>query len=98
MDIVYIRNLKIPCTIGVWDWERRMKQTVIIDLEMATDVRPAAKTDRLDGRGPAVTAAVLLGVRHARRLAPGAQIIVRTRIVREIDSTTRLTTKQWPNA
>ena len=48
MDIVYIRDLKIPCTIGVWEWERRIKQTVIIDLEMATDVRPAAKSDRLD--------------------------------------------------
>lgn len=48
MDIVYIRELKIPCTIGVWEWERRIKQTVIIDLEMATDVRPAAKSDRLD--------------------------------------------------
>lgn len=48
MDIVYIRDLKIPCTIGVWEWERRIKQTVIIDLEMAADVRPAAKSDRLD--------------------------------------------------
>jgi dihydroneopterin aldolase len=48
MDIVYIRDLKIPCIIGVWEWERRIKQTVIIDLEMATDVRPAAKSDHLD--------------------------------------------------
>ena len=48
MDIVYIRELKIPCTIGVWEWERRIKQTVIVDLEMATDVRPAAKSDHLD--------------------------------------------------
>ncbi|MEE9597510.1 MAG: dihydroneopterin aldolase, partial [Acidiferrobacterales bacterium] len=48
MDIVYIRDLKIPCTIGVLEWERRIKQTVIVDLEMATDVRPAAKSDRLD--------------------------------------------------
>jgi dihydroneopterin aldolase len=48
MDIVYIHDLKIPCTIGVWEWERRIKQTVIVDLEMATDVRPAAKSDRLD--------------------------------------------------
>jgi dihydroneopterin aldolase len=48
MDIVYIRDLKIPCTIGVWEWERRIKQTVIIDLEMAADVRSAARSDHLD--------------------------------------------------
>ncbi|GMQ90676.1 MAG: dihydroneopterin aldolase [Gammaproteobacteria bacterium] len=48
MDIVYLRELKIPCTIGVWDWERRIKQIVVIDLDMATDVRAAARTDRLE--------------------------------------------------
>lgn len=48
MDIVYLRELKVPCTIGVWEWERRIKQIVAIDLEIATDVRPAAASDRLD--------------------------------------------------
>jgi dihydroneopterin aldolase len=48
MDIVYLRELKIPCTIGVWDWERRIKQIVVIDLDMATDVSAAARTDRLE--------------------------------------------------
>ena len=48
MDIVYLRDLKIPCTIGVWEWERRIKQTVIIDLDMATDVKAAARRDLLE--------------------------------------------------
>lgn len=48
MDIVYIRDLEIPCTIGVWEWERRVKQTITINLEMATDVRAAAGSDRLE--------------------------------------------------
>lgn len=48
MDIVYLRELKVPCTIGVWEWERRIKQVVAIDLEIATDVRPAAASDRLE--------------------------------------------------
>ena len=37
MDIVYIRDLKIETVIGIFDWERRIRQTVSIDLEMATD-------------------------------------------------------------
>jgi dihydroneopterin aldolase len=48
MDIVYLRELKIPCTIGVWDWERHIKQIVVIDLDMAADVRAAAQSDRLE--------------------------------------------------
>ena len=44
MDIVYIKNLQIECIIGIFDWEREVKQRVSIDLEMSTDIRPAAKT------------------------------------------------------
>lgn len=45
MDIVYIRDLKIETVIGIFDWERRIRQTVSIDLEMATDIRRAAASD-----------------------------------------------------
>ena len=48
MDIVYIRDIKIECVIGVWEWERRIKQTIRIDLEMSTDAVRAARSDRLD--------------------------------------------------
>lgn len=48
MDIVFLRDLRIETVIGVWDWERRIRQTVSIDLEMGTDVRRAAATDRID--------------------------------------------------
>lgn len=47
MDIVYIRDLKIETVIGIFDWERRIRQTVSIDLEMATDIRKAAATDNI---------------------------------------------------
>jgi len=47
MDIVYIRDLKIDCVIGVFEWERRVRQNVILDLDMAADVRRAAATDRI---------------------------------------------------
>lgn len=48
MDIIYLSGLKIEAVIGVYDWERRVKQRVIIDLEMATDIRKAAATDDLN--------------------------------------------------
>ena len=48
MDIVYISDLRIPTTIGAFGWERHIKQTVILDLEMGTDIRPAAASDRLE--------------------------------------------------
>lgn len=48
MDIIYLNDLCIETVIGVFDWERKIKQRVIIDLEMATDIRRAAATDNLD--------------------------------------------------
>lgn len=45
MDIVYIRELKIETVIGIYDWEREIRQTVSLDLDMATDIRPAAATE-----------------------------------------------------
>ena len=44
-DIVYIRDLRIKTIIGIFDWEREIKQTVSLDIEMATDIRQAAVTD-----------------------------------------------------
>src|SRR5690606_2636887 len=48
VDIVFLRDLRIETVIGVWEWERRIKQIVSIDLEMAADVRRAAATARID--------------------------------------------------
>ncbi|MEN8217407.1 MAG: dihydroneopterin aldolase [Pseudomonadota bacterium] len=48
MDIIYLRELKIETVIGVFDWEREIKQTVVLDLDMAADIRKAASTDNLN--------------------------------------------------
>ncbi|MCS5593196.1 MAG: dihydroneopterin aldolase [Porticoccaceae bacterium] len=45
MDIVYIRGLRIETIIGIYDWEREVKQTISLDLEMAHDIRKAAEMD-----------------------------------------------------
>ena len=48
MDIVYIKNLRVETVIGIFDWERKIKQTVSLDIEMATDITPAAASDCID--------------------------------------------------
>lgn len=48
MDIVFIRELEIETVIGVYDWEREIKQLVVIDLEMGMDNRLPASTDNID--------------------------------------------------
>jgi dihydroneopterin aldolase len=47
MDTIYLTDLKIETVIGIFEWERRVKQTVSIDLEMSTDVARAARTDSI---------------------------------------------------
>jgi len=48
VDIIYLKALKAECVIGVWDWERRIRQRVTIDLEMGADIKLAAASDRLE--------------------------------------------------
>ena len=48
MDIIFLRGLTTECIIGIWDWERRVKQKVVVDLEMGADIRRAAGSDRID--------------------------------------------------
>ena len=40
-------GLKIPCIIGIFDWERRQKQDVVVDLSFPTDATRAAQGDRI---------------------------------------------------
>ncbi len=48
MDIIYLNDLRIDTVIGIYEWERRTKQTVIFDIEMAADIRKAAQSDNID--------------------------------------------------
>lgn len=47
MDIVYIHDLRAEAQIGVYEWERRIRQTLVIDLDMGVDNRRAASTDAI---------------------------------------------------
>lgn len=47
MDRVFIENLTIETVIGIFDWEREIRQTVSLDLEMDFDIRRAAQSDSI---------------------------------------------------
>lgn len=45
MDIIFLRGLQNETVIGVYDWEREIRQTIVLDLELGTDIRQAAASD-----------------------------------------------------
>lgn len=48
MDKIFLEDLRVETVIGIWEWERRVRQTVSLDLELATDVRRAAASDEIE--------------------------------------------------
>lgn len=48
MDTVFITGLKATSVIGCYDWERDIRQTLVIDLELQADFSRAAATDALE--------------------------------------------------
>ena len=45
MDKVLIRQLRVDTVIGVYEWEKTIHQSLLLDLDMAWDNKPAAATD-----------------------------------------------------
>jgi dihydroneopterin aldolase len=48
MDKVFIEDLRIETVIGIYDWERKIRQTIALDLEMAFDNRRPAASDKIE--------------------------------------------------
>ena len=48
MDKIFISDLRIETVIGIYDWERKIRQPVTIDLEMGADIRRAAASDAIE--------------------------------------------------
>ncbi len=46
-DRIFLHGLTADCIIGFIDWERRVRQTVVVDLEMPVDCRHAASSDEV---------------------------------------------------
>jgi 7,8-dihydroneopterin aldolase/epimerase/oxygenase len=47
-DKIFIHALKTETIVGIFDWERQVKQTVMLDIEFSADIRKAALTDSID--------------------------------------------------
>ncbi len=45
MDTIFLTGLRTDAVIGIYDWERNIRQLLIVDLEMATDITRASATD-----------------------------------------------------
>jgi 7,8-dihydroneopterin aldolase/epimerase/oxygenase len=48
VDIIFLGGLEIKTIIGIYDWERVTRQTVVLDIEMAFDIAKAAETDNIE--------------------------------------------------
>ena len=48
MDKVFIKDLEVEAVIGVYDWEREVRQLISISLEMNFNTKKAGRSDRID--------------------------------------------------
>lgn len=47
-DKIFLENLEVKCRIGIFDWERKIKQKIALDLAFPADIRKAARRDRIE--------------------------------------------------
>ena len=48
MDIIFLHDLTMETIIGIYDWERKEKQSIVLDLDMGADIAAAAQTDAIE--------------------------------------------------
>ena len=48
MDTLYIKDLALTTVIGVYAWERRIHQTILVSLEFSVDIKQAASNDDIN--------------------------------------------------
>lgn len=48
LDIVFIEGLGVEASIGVYEWEKNIKQKLIFDLEMGVSLETAGQSDNVD--------------------------------------------------
>lgn len=48
MDIIFLRGLQVEAIIGIYGWERTIKQKLILDIELTHDINKAGKSDNID--------------------------------------------------
>jgi len=48
VDTIFLNDLRVETVIGIYEWERRIRQTVSVNLEIAADIRRAAASDSIE--------------------------------------------------
>lgn len=48
MDIIFLQDFRLELLIGIYPWERKMPQTVELDLEIGLPSSRAGETDRIE--------------------------------------------------
>ena len=48
VDTIFLHGLKVECVIGIWEWERRITQTLLIDLDIGFDTTAAARSGAIE--------------------------------------------------
>ena len=48
VDTIFLHGLKVECVIGIWEWERRISQTLIFDLDIGFDTTTAAQSGAIE--------------------------------------------------
>ncbi len=46
-DKIFLEGLQTTCKIGIYDWERKIRQKIIVDLEFPSSISKAARRDRI---------------------------------------------------
>ena len=48
MDKIFIKDLEIETVIGIYEWEREVRQLISINIEMTVDTKKAARSDKVE--------------------------------------------------
>ena len=48
MDTIFLHDLRVETIVGIWGWERKIRQTVSINLEWGADIKNASASDSID--------------------------------------------------
>lgn len=70
MDKVFIRGLQVECIVGIHGWERQLPRPLKFDLDLGTDTREAASSDRVrDAIDYAAIAELVIAIAKERQPA-----------------------------
>lgn len=81
-DQIFVQSLQLDASVGVFEWEKKIRQSLIFDLELFTDFRIAAQSDAIadavDYAAVCEQIKQVLAMDHYQLLERLAEVIVQT--------------------